>query len=75
MPILIKAITLIFINNDNDCSYGRNTDTAYLFNPLRGEVIVLIATLTQHAIGEYEYGQKKVQAFDGSERESKFVSI
>ncbi len=52
VDIIIHAIAGLFFQNDRK-ELARRLGIWHMFNPIRAETIVLVATLIQHALEEY----------------------
>ena len=50
--IIVHAIAGLFFQNDRK-GLARRAETQHMFNPIRAETVVLVATLIQHALEEY----------------------
>lgn len=55
----MHAIAVIFFQNAHR-GLARTAATSSMFKPIRGETVVFVATLIQHAIGEYSAGTKMI---------------
>jgi len=49
--IIVNVIALLFFQNKN--GLGRSSGAKHMFSPIRGETVVLAATLIHHCLEEY----------------------
>ena len=56
-------------------SYGTHEVTKHMFNPLTGDLIILVCCMLEHAITEYEFGFRVMKKFEGVTIDSKYIQL
>ena len=72
--LIIKGITSIFFLGELG-SLGTRESTKYIFNPLTGDIIILVYIILKYAIKEYEQGKIIRIKFEGEYVKSKLNSV
>ena len=60
---VVKSFVSLFFSADRG-SLGKMMNTKHMFNPIKLELIILVATMICHAINEFRYGSRKIDKWE-----------